>query len=85
MTPPYEDAILFANNDPGALLRDVTARAAEFQEAGATIHAIDLDYEDAEGSATMVVTLTEVQARSLGYGDDDIERLSQQEIQPEGS
>ena len=85
MTPLYEDAILFANNDPGALLRDVTARAAEVQEAGGTIHAIDLDYEDAEGSATMIVTLTEVQARALGYGDEDIERLSQQEIQPDGS
>jgi hypothetical protein len=85
MTPLFEDVILFANPDPRSLLLEVTTRAGEVVDVGGTIHAIDLDYEDAEGSASMIVTLTEVQARSLGYSDDDIVSLSQQEIQPDGS
>jgi len=85
MTPLFEDVILFSNRDPQSLLLEVTTRAGEVADVGGTIHAIDLNYEDAEGSASMIVTLTEQQARSLGYGDDDIVSLSQQEIQPEGS
>lgn len=85
MTPLFEDVIMFANRDPRSLLLEVTTRAGDVEEAGGTIHAIDLNYEDAEGSASMVVTLTEQQARSLGYSDDDIVRMSQQEIHPDGT
>ena len=85
MTPLFEDVMMFANRDPRSLLLEVTNRAGEVAAAGGTIHAIDLNYEDAEGSATMIVTLTEAQARSLGYTDDDLRALFQQEIHPDGS
>ena len=84
MSELYEDTLRFEGHDPTALLRQVATRAAEIAEVGGTVHAVDLAYEAAAGSATMIVTVTEAQARLLSYDDADLKSLRQQRVEAEG-
>ena len=82
MTELYEDTLRFEGEDPTSLLRQVATRAAEVAAVGGTVHTVELAYDDAKGSATMIVTVTEAQARLLGNDDADLESLRQQRIEP---
>ena len=85
MTEIYEDMLRFENDDPVALVGDIRLRAGQIVKLGGTIHEIHVDFEDAQGSAEMIVTMTERQALALGYEGDDLVSLRQQRVQSDVS